>query len=173
MSPRPTAAEIDNAVTLLASPFVIRLVTEIDDNGSVPPRRLAGTLPDLSSYHLRRATEAARAYGLVRLAPGIGLELTSSGAELADLYDLLARWARSRASPAPACDFSSRIRHTLDLVTRSLVTEHTDGLTTTPAAADVPGADAEAELARLRTLLIRWLTANPQISMVCEPEQAA
>ncbi|MGW4441961.1 regulator [Streptomyces sp. NPDC004682] len=172
MTTRFTEAEQHNAVTLLASPSVIRLITEIDDNGSVPPRRLAGTLPDLSSHHLRRATEAARAHGLVRMTPGIGVELTSSGAELADLYDLLARWGRHYAYPAPACDFSSRIHHTLDLVTRSPVTEHSDGLTTL-AAADLPSAEAEAEFARLRALLIQWLTRNPQTCMVCEPEQAA
>ncbi|MFI5820248.1 regulator [Streptomyces rishiriensis] len=165
-----TSAEVRNAVELLASRSLIRLVTEIDDNGAIPPRRLAGTLPDLSSHQLRRAAEAARAHGLVRTAPGAGLELTESGSDLADLYDAAARWARRHAYPAPICEFSSRIRHVLDLLTSSLVTDRADGLSR-PSAARLPSA--EAELARPRALLIQWLAGHPQVTRVSEPEQVA
>ncbi|MGQ4430001.1 regulator [Streptomyces sp. SAS_260] len=167
-----TSAEVRNAVELLASRSLIRLVTEIDDNGAIPPRRLAGTLPDLSSHQLRRAAEAARAHGLVRTAPGAGLELTESGSDLADLYDAAARWARRHAYPAPICEFSSRIRHVLDLLTSSLVTDRADGLSR-PSAARLPSAEAEAELARPRALLIQWLAGHPQVTRVSEPEQVA
>ncbi|MFG3126762.1 regulator [Streptomyces tendae] len=167
-----TSAEIRNAVELLASRSLIRLVTEIDDNGAIPPRRLAGTLPDLSSHQLRRAAEAARAHGLVRTAPGAGLELTESGSELADLYDAAARWARRHAYPAPVCEFSSRIRHVLDLLAPSLVTERADGLSR-PSDARLPSAEAEAELARPRALLIQWLAGNPLVTGVSEPEPVA
>ncbi|MFF4978548.1 regulator [Streptomyces sp. NPDC001046] len=154
-----TPAEVRNAVELLASRSLIRLVTEIDDNGAIPPRRLAGTLPDLSSHQLRRTTEAARAHGFVRVVPGAGLELTESGSELADLYDAMARWARRHAVPAPVCEFSSRIRHVLDLLAPSLITERAD--------------EAEAGLAGLRTLLIQWLADNLQVARVSEPEPVA
>ncbi|MFF5757375.1 regulator [Streptomyces longwoodensis] len=167
-----TSAEVRNAVELLASRSLIRLVTEIDDNGAIPPRRLAGTLPDLSSHQLRRAAEAARAHGLVRTAPGAGLELTESGSDLADLYDAAARWARRHAYPAPICEFSSRIRHVLDLLTSSLVTERADGLSR-PSAARLPSAEAEAELARPRDLLIQWLAGNPLVTRVSELEPVA
>ncbi|WP_406391078.1 regulator [Streptomyces sp. NBC_00882] len=167
-----TSAEVRNAVELLASRSLIRLVTEIDDNGAIPPRRLAGTLPDLSSHQLRRAAEAARAHGLVRTAPGAGLELTESGSDLADLYDATARWARRHAYPAPICEFSSRVRHVLDLLTSSLVTERADGLSR-PSAARLPSAEAEAELARPRALLIQWLAGNPLVTRVSEPEPVA
>ncbi|MEU5112980.1 regulator [Streptomyces longwoodensis] len=167
-----TSAEVRNAVELLASRSLIRLVTEIDDNGAIPPRRLAGTLPDLSSHQLRRAAEAARAHGLVRTAPGAGLELTASGSDLADLYDAAARWARRHAYPAPICEFISRIRHVLDLLTSSLVTERADGLSR-PSAARLPNAEAEAELARPRALLIQWLAGNPLVTRVSEPEPVA
>ncbi|MFJ6291818.1 regulator [Streptomyces griseoviridis] len=167
-----TSAEVRNAVELLASRSLIRLVTEIDDNGAIPPRRLAGTLPDLSAHQLRRAAEAARAHGLVRTAPGAGLELTESGSDLADLYDAAARWARHHAYPAPICEFSSRIRHVLDLLTSSLVTERADGLSR-PSAASLPSAEAEAELARPRALLIQWLAGNPLVTRVSEPEPVA
>ncbi|MEU9189197.1 regulator [Streptomyces sp. NPDC048484] len=167
-----TPAEVRTAVDLLASRSLIRLVTEIDDNGAIPPRRLAATLPDLSSDQLRRATEAARAHALVRTAPGAGLELTDTGSELADLYDAAARWARHHASPAPVCAFSSRIRHVLDLLAPSLATERADGRSL-PSAARLPSAEAEADLARPRALLLQWLAGNPQVAPVSEPEPAA
>ncbi|MEU6230325.1 regulator [Streptomyces sp. NPDC047042] len=167
-----TTAEVRNAIELLASRSLIRLVTEIDDNGAIPPRRLAGTLPDLSSHQLRRATETARAHGLVRTAPGTGLELTEQGSELTDLYDTAARWARHHAYPAPVCEFSSRVRHVLDLLAPTLTTERADGHPR-PSAARLPSDEAEADLVRPRTLLIQWLAGNPQITWVPEPEPAA
>ncbi|MHA5054195.1 regulator [Streptomyces sp. SD15] len=167
-----SSAEVRNAVELLASRSLIRLVTEIDDNGAIPPRRLAGTLPDLSSHQLRRAAEGARAQGLVRVAPGAGLELTKSGSELADLYDAAARWARRHAYPAPVCEFSSRIRHVLDLLAPSLTTERADGPSPL-SAARLTSAGTEADLAHPRTLLIQWLAGNPQVARVSEPEPVA
>lgn len=154
-----TSAEAQRAVELLASRPLVRLITEIDDNGAIPPRRLAGTLPDLSTHQLRSASDTARAHGLVRMAPGAGLELTEAGVELADLYDAMARWARRHAAPTPVCEFSGRIRCVLDLLAPTLTTERADG--------------AETALARLRTLLIQWLADNPQVARVSEPEPVA
>ncbi|MGW5650583.1 regulator [Streptomyces humi] len=154
-----TSAEAQHAVELLASRPLVRLVTEIDDNGAIPPRRLAGTLHDLATHHLRSASDTARAHGLVRITPGTGLELTEAGAELADLYDEMARWARRHAVPASVCDFSGRIRCVLELLAPSITTECADG--------------AEAGLDRLRTLLLQWLVGNPQVSTVSEPEPVA
>jgi hypothetical protein len=163
-----TTAEVRNAVELLASRSLIRLVTEIDDNGAIPPRRLAATLPDLSTHQLRRATETARTHALVRNAPGAGLELTDIGAELADLYDVAARWSRRHASPSPVCEFSIRVRHVLDLLTPSLAAESADSLARL-SAARLPSAEAEADLARPRALLLRWLTSNPHVLPDHEP----
>ncbi|MFJ1673082.1 regulator [Streptomyces bottropensis] len=159
MSTPFTSAEAQRAVELLASRPLVRLVTEIDDNGAIPPRRLAGTLPDLSTHQLRSASDTARTHGLIRIAPRTGLELTEAGMELAGLYDAMARWARRHAVPAPVCEFSSRIRHVLALLAPSLNTERADG--------------AEAGLARLRTLLIPWLADNLQVAWVSEPEPVA
>jgi len=172
MTTRFTPAEMRNAVELLTSRSLIRLVTEIDDSGAIPPRRLAATLPDLASDQLRRATETARSHGLVRTEPGAGLELTGSGTGLADLYDAVARWGRRHAYPAPVCEFSSRIRHVLDLLAPSLTTERADGLARSPAAR-LPSAEAEVDLARPRTLLIQWLSDNPQVTRGTEPEPIA
>lgn len=167
MSTPFTPAEVRHAVELLASRSLIRLVTEIDDNGAIPPRRLAGTLPDLSTHQLRSASDTARAHGLVRIAPGSGLELTEAGAELTDLYDAMARWARRHAVPAPVCEFSRRIRYVLDLLAPSLSTERADALS------PLTGDGAEAGLAHPRTLLIQWLADNPQVARVPEPEPVA
>ncbi|MFD5161845.1 regulator [Streptomyces hawaiiensis] len=172
MSTSFTPAEARHAVELLASRSLVRLVTEIDDNGAIPPRRLAGTLPDLSSHQLRSATETARAHGLVRTAPGAGLELTEAGSKLADLYDVAARWARRHAYPAPVCEFSSRVRHVLDLLAPSLTTERTGGLSR-QSAARLPSDEAEADLARPRALLIQWLAAHPRAARAAEREPVA
>ncbi|MER7728553.1 regulator [Streptomyces sp. NPDC096323] len=162
--------EVRNAVGLLASRSLIRLITEIDDNGAIPPRRLTGTFPDLSSHQLRRATEAACAYALVRTAPGSSLELTDSGADLADLYDAAARWARRHAYPAPVCKFSSRIRHVLDLLAPSLADKNSD---IGPWPSGARASSIEADLARPRALLIEWLAGNPQVTRVAYPDLVA
>ncbi|MGV9967646.1 regulator [Streptomyces olivaceus] len=171
MSTPFTPAEAHHAIDVLASRSLIRLITEIDDNGAIPPRRLAGTLPDLTTHQLRSASDTARAHSLVRVAPGAGLELTDPGRELADLYDALARWARRHSVPAVVCEFSSRIRHALGLLAPSL----TPGIGDRPGPlADVRpiGVEAEAELACVRTLLIQWLAGDPLVARA-EPERAA
>ncbi|ULR48451.1 regulator [Streptomyces deccanensis] len=164
-----TAAGVRNAVELLASRSLIRLVTEIDENGAIPPRRLAGTLPDLSSRQLRHALETAHAHGLVRTAPGAGLELTESGSELADLYDAVARWGRRHAYPERDCEFSARICSVLGLLGPSLAAEHAEGFSRRSAARP-PSNECEADPARPRALLLQWLAGNPQFTRVAEPE---
>ncbi|QHC18954.1 regulator [Streptomyces sp. GF20] len=154
-----TFAQAQRTVQLLASRPLVRLITEIDDNGAVPPRRLASTLPDLSPHQLRSASATARTHGLVRRAPGAGLELTSAGTGLADLYDAMARWARRQGGPDSVCEFSSRVQHVLDLLAPSLTAERAD--------------DTNETLARLRTLLTQWLAANSQTVTVSEPEPVA
>jgi DNA-binding HxlR family transcriptional regulator len=164
-----TAAELHNALALLSSPGLIRLITEIDDNGPIPPRRLAATLPDLSSHHLRRTTHVARAHGLARVAPGAGLSLTEAGAELADVYDATARWARRHAYPTRVCDFTTRLQHSLSLLVPALVADRADG-SPRPAGEDAPSAEAETDLDHPRALLLRWLNANPQVTVLLEAE---
>lgn len=171
MSTSFTPAEAHHAIELLASRSLIRLVTEIDDNGAIPPRRLAGTLPDLSTCQLRSATDTARAHGLVRVASGAGLELTESGMELADLYDALARWARRHSVPAAVCEFSSRVRHILGLLAASLTPEKADRPGPLPDVRPI-GVAVEADLACARTPLIQWLVGNPHVARA-EPERAA
>lgn len=164
-----TSAELRNAVDLLSSPALIRLITEIDDNGPIPPRKLASTLPDLSAHHLRRITHVARVHDLVRVAPGVGLELKTSGLELADFYDATARWARRHAYPTFLCDFTSRIRCTLSLLEPLLATDPAGG-SNRQTGAKLSSAEVGSELARPRALLVQWLDANPQVTVLLEPD---
>ncbi|MET8013510.1 regulator [Streptomyces sp. NPDC005271] len=167
-----TAAELRNALALLSSPGLIRLITEIDDNGPILPRRLAATLPDLSSHHLRRTTHVARAHGLARVAPGAGLSLTDAGSELADVYDATARWARSHAYPTRVCDFTTRLQHSLSLLVPALVADRADG-SPRPAGEETLSAGAATDLAHPRALLLQWLDANPQVTVLLEAEPVA
>ncbi|MCC2276200.1 hypothetical protein LKL35_12350 [Streptomyces sp. ET3-23] len=161
MSTILSTADARRVCTALSSPGLIRLITEIDDNGPIPPRGLARTLADLTEHHLRQATDVARALGLVRIRPGAGLALTTSGAELADVYDAIARWTRRHAYPASVADFTGRIQHTLAL------------LADTPAAGHLPSAQALAGLAGPRDLLSQWLHAHAQAAQLAEHELAA
>ncbi|GAU70718.1 hypothetical protein SSP35_22_00210 [Streptomyces sp. NBRC 110611] len=166
------AADVQYACTVLSSPTLIRLITEIDDNGPIPPRGLTGTLADRTPHHIRQATDLARALGLVRVRPGVGLDLTTSGRELADLYDATVRWARHHAHPAPVADFISRIQRTFALLAETEVPSAQDGRHC-PADDRSPSAQAVADLVRPRDLLSQWLLANPQAAQLTVPEPAA
>ncbi|MEW1616045.1 MULTISPECIES: regulator [unclassified Streptomyces] len=163
------SANLRAAVDFLSSPALIRLITEIDDNGPIPPRKLANTLPDLPTHHLRRINHFARVHDLVRAAPGVGLELTTSGRELADVYDAIARWARHHAYPTRVSDFTSRIRHTLSLV-ESLPAPDPAGGSTRQPGVELVDAEPGFEPSGPRALLLQWLDAHPQTTALLEPD---
>ncbi|MFE0187979.1 hypothetical protein [Streptomyces sp. NPDC058989] len=162
-------ADVRHVCTVLSSQPLIRLITEIDDNGPVPPRGLAGTLSDLTPHHIRQAADLARDLGLVHVRPGVGLALTTSGSELADVYDATARWSRRHAYPAPVADFTSRIQHTFALLAQTHASAADDG-PHYPETDRLPSAQAVADLARLCDLLSQWLHANWQAA---QPASAA
>lgn len=162
MNSSPSTGSVQDARSVLSCPALIRLVTEIDDHGPVPLRRLASTFADLTEDRLRRATDWARDLGLVRVRPGDRLGLTTPGLELADIYDAIARWARHHAYPDPVSDFISRVQSTLAL------------LTVAPALPSEPGSrgpgddlwlseEALADLTRARDLLDQWLASNQAV----------
>ncbi|GAA2672627.1 hypothetical protein GCM10010400_38300 [Streptomyces aculeolatus] len=153
--------ELRAAARVLSSPALIRLITEIDDNGPIPPRMLTATLPDLTRSSARRAVHIARAHGLVQAGPAGGLDLTDSGCHLAAFYDATARWARHHAYPGPVSTFTTRIQHTLDLLIHVLATDSAAGHHRHPGT-DMPnGQDTEEDLPGH---LIRWLTDNPHLT---------
>ncbi|MEU2131797.1 regulator [Streptomyces sp. NPDC018352] len=144
-------AEVRKAVELLASRSLIRLVTEIDDNGPIPPRGLARTLPDLAPHQIRHSSEQARTIGLVRTRPGAGLVLTEPGRELADLYDAAARWSRTHNYPHATCGFITRVQDVLQLLTP---------VQDPVAAPSVVPTEAAGDLAHLRAALDRWIGSH-------------
>ncbi|MGC0328089.1 hypothetical protein RKD23_001079 [Streptomyces sp. SAI-170] len=165
-------ADVQHACTVLSSPALIRLITEIDDNGAVPLRGLARTLADQPPHQLRRATDQARALGLLRVRSGVGLCLSTPGVELADVYDAAARWARRHSYPAPVADFTSRVQHTLALLADTAL--HAEQGGHPDATSDrTPSAQAAADLDQPRDLLIQWLQANHQASQSTDAGSAA
>ncbi|MER5443318.1 hypothetical protein [Streptomyces sp. NPDC002790] len=123
------------AIRTLTLPGLIRLVTEIDDNGPISHRRgsLQGAFGDLTPGQLRHAIDVARDLGLVHAdeqAPD-RYRLTASGEALAEVYDSAARWARARQFPDASTDFVTRVQHTLQLHSGG---PHAFGLSLEPSA---------------------------------------
>ncbi|MFD8847640.1 regulator [Streptomyces sp. NPDC059604] len=149
MNTFPSSEQIERACTDLTSAALIRLLTEIDDHGPIPPRGLARTLPDLTPHQIRHATERARTLGLIRTRPGTGLGLTGPGRQLADLYDSAARWSRTHTHPRGACDFTARVQSTFRLLA--------PGPDPVAKPSAVP-AEADEDLTRLRTATVHWIS---------------
>ncbi|GAA2442673.1 hypothetical protein GCM10010433_49860 [Streptomyces pulveraceus] len=132
--------------TALASAGLIRLITEIDDNGPIPARELTRIFPDLTRHQIRHAIEQAHTLGLASIRSGAGLGLTDAGLQLADLYDSTARWARTHNYPRATCGgFITRVQAVLQLLAP------VQG----PFAA--PPAEAVDDLARIQEALDRWI----------------
>jgi hypothetical protein len=138
------------AMRALTLPGLIRLVTEIDDNGPISQKRgsLQGALGDLPLGQLRHAIDTARGLGLIhaRGHATARYQLTASGKDLAELYDTAARWARSRQLPSPASDFVARVQHAL---------QSEDG--------GSPYTCAATEQPTPRAALSAWLTVHPRL----------
>ncbi|MFJ7997518.1 hypothetical protein ACIQ7D_10285 [Streptomyces sp. NPDC096310] len=143
--------QLQLASSVMASPGLIRLVSEIDDNGAIPERGLACTLGDLSTHQIRQATEQADTLELLDQSYA-GLELTAAGQGLADVYDATARWARRHNYPSAQSDFAGRIRHTFALLDAQA-----------GARSGLVDNRADAGLAHVRILLTEWMdTHQPQ-----------
>ncbi|MGW7754535.1 hypothetical protein ACWGK6_23905 [Streptomyces violaceusniger] len=127
--------------------MLIRLVTEIDDNGPISHRRgsLLGAFGDLTPGQLRHAIDTARDLGLVHAdqqAPD-RYRLTASGEDLAEVYDTAARWARSHQFPSPTSDFVTRVQYTFQL-----------------QGSEPTGARRQSAL---QEALSEWLKAHPRV----------
>ncbi|MFD7320621.1 hypothetical protein ACFV9D_05940 [Streptomyces sp. NPDC059875] len=144
MNTSPSTADVQRACTVLSSPALIRLITEIDDNGPIPPRGLTRILSDLAPHQIRDATDQAHALGLVRARQGLGL--TESGIQAAEVYDEAARWARTHHYPEVTSSLVTRVRATLRLL----------GDTAGPA----PSPAAASSLTAPKTALEAWITTH-------------
>ncbi|MCA1269730.1 hypothetical protein LCE32_06555 [Streptomyces sp. 7G] len=137
------------AIRTLTLPGLIRLITEIDDNGPISHRygSLQGAFGDLTPGQLRHAIDTARALDLVHSDETTPdrYRLTESGEALAEVYDTAARWARARQLPAASVDFVARVQHALQLHSRD---PHPSGPAPEPSAP--------------RNALAEWLQSNPR-----------
>ncbi|MEU8954935.1 hypothetical protein AB0C93_11590 [Streptomyces sp. NPDC048518] len=108
------------AIRVLSLPGLIRLVSEIADNGPINRRRgsLQAAFGDLTVNQLGHAVDRARDFGLVYgdEHERVRYRLTGCGEDLADVYDAAARWARTHQFPTEASDFVTRVQHTLTLL---------------------------------------------------------
>ncbi|KPC62635.1 hypothetical protein [Streptomyces chattanoogensis] len=164
--------QVRRAIRALSLPGLIRLVSEIDDNGPISRRRgsLQNTFDDLALPQLRHALDRARDFGVVSCDEHelVRYRLTPSGEDLASVYDTAARWARAHQYPTAASDFVTRVQRTLKLLGQ--------------VPADVRDADRMGESAGLlvdrgvvlstdavfalggpQAALAEWLQANPQV----------
>ncbi|MFD6912370.1 regulator [Streptomyces virginiae] len=113
------ADALARATAALSHPGLVRIISDIDDNGPLQRHLLSRTLTGLPRQQLRHATAAGRALGLLRTRTHGGtpaLVLTSAGKELADVYDTAARWARTHHYPCDVSDFVTRVQATLTLL---------------------------------------------------------
>ncbi|MEU7646281.1 hypothetical protein [Streptomyces huasconensis] len=108
------------AIRALSLPALIRLVSEIADNGPINRRRgsLQAAFGNLTANQLGHAIDRARDFGLVHgdEHERVSYRLTDSGEDLADVYDTAARWARTHQFPTATSDFVTRVQHTLTLL---------------------------------------------------------
>jgi hypothetical protein len=156
------------AARALAEPGLIRLISEIDDNGPVEDRMLDATLADFTQSQIHHALAAATEWDLLRNDQDDNHpdhELTARGEETAELYDSAARWARSHNYPSAHADFITRVHATLTLL--SLGPDHRSEPrpgTPTVRHPDTAGASTgpgdAASLHQLRTQLHQWITSH-------------
>ncbi|MFI1013077.1 hypothetical protein [Streptomyces sp. NPDC020965] len=121
-STKPTPAQLVHTVEVLGHPGVVRLVSEIDDHGPVARHMLSRTFPDLRLQQVRDGSVLARTHRLIHSGQQSGqpaYRLTPRGADLADVYDTAARWARAHHHPTRHADFTTRVRATLTLLTQN------------------------------------------------------
>ncbi|MYT96585.1 MULTISPECIES: hypothetical protein [unclassified Streptomyces] len=108
------------SIRALSLPGLIRLVSEIADNGPINRRRgsLQAAFGNLTANQLGHAIDRARDFGLVYGDDHerVRYRLTDSGEDLADVYDTAARWARTHQFPTATSDFVTRVQHTLTLL---------------------------------------------------------
>ncbi|MFD8978627.1 hypothetical protein [Streptomyces sp. NPDC059564] len=120
MNPNDTHAKaLVPATAALSHPGLIRIVSDLDDNGPLERHLLSRTLTGLSRWQRRQASAVGRALGLLQASTDEGiptLVLTPAGEALAEVYDTAARWARTHHHPSDVSDFVTRVQATLALL---------------------------------------------------------
>ncbi|MFD4476465.1 hypothetical protein ACFWPU_10175 [Streptomyces sp. NPDC058471] len=164
--------QVRRAIRALSLPGLIRLVTEIDDNGPISRRRgsLRSAFDDLTVPQLRHATDRAREFGLVYGDEDerVRYRLTDSGEDLAEVYDTAARWARAHQFPTVASDFVTRVQRTLSLLGRGEALAHGAARIGDSSGLLVPGGavldrEAIAALDGPWNVMDAWLEAHAYV----------
>lgn len=169
-------------ISALSLPSLIRLVSEIDDNGPISHRRgsLQSAFGDLTVNQLRYAIDVARELGLVHadpLAP-TRYRLTEAGEDLAGVYDVAARWARTHQYPSPTSGFVTRVQHTLKLLTERTAAVRDAHQAGKPAVFVTGhlGAETDADVALIpdaaKAALAEWLQTHPHILRSTAPRSS-
>ncbi|WP_330347770.1 hypothetical protein [Streptomyces sp. NBC_00582] len=169
-------------ISALSLPALVRLVSEIDDNGPISHRRgsLQSAFGDLTVNQLRYAIDVARELGLVHADPQAPTRyrLTEAGEDLAGVYDMAARWARTHQYPSPTSGFVTRVQHTLKLLTQPTAAVRDADRPHKPAvlATGHPGAETDADGALLpdaaKAALAEWLQTHPHILRSTAPRSS-
>ncbi|WP_416986835.1 hypothetical protein [Streptomyces sp. T028] len=160
-------------ISALSLPALIRLVSEIDDNGPISHRRgsLQSAFGDLTANQLRYAIDVARDLGLVHADPQAPTRyrLTEAGEDLAGVYDLAARWARTHQYPSPTSGFVARVQRTLKLLTQptAAVRDADRAGKTAVLGTGHRVSDTDADMALIpdaaESALAEWLQTHPHI----------
>ncbi|WP_052230215.1 hypothetical protein [Streptomyces sp. CT34] len=159
-------------IRALSLPALIRLVSEIDDNGPISRRHgsLQSTFDDLTAAQLGYAIERARDFGLIYRDEDerVRYRLTTSGEDLAGVYDTAARWARTHRYPTVASDFVTRVQHALALLGQAPALARGaarigDSCGLLVSGGSVLSLEALAALDGPETALAAWLQTNPNV----------
>ncbi|MFE4018005.1 hypothetical protein ACFXPZ_11410 [Streptomyces sp. NPDC059101] len=162
-------------ISAMSLPGLIRLISEIDDNGPVSRGSLGVTFDDLTRHQLRHALDSARDFGVVYAdeeAQPARYRLTRSGEDLAEVYDTAARWARTHQYPSPSSDFVTRVQSTLQLLARVPDTHQDprddDARDRLEALNAVLGPSAARALEVSWAALATWFLEHPQALRTAE-----
>ncbi|MFI6012492.1 hypothetical protein ACIBAG_27355 [Streptomyces sp. NPDC051243] len=155
-------------IRALSLPALIRLVSELADNGPISRRRgsLQAVFSDLTINQLSHAIDRARDFGLVYGDDHerIRYRLTPRGEDLANVYDTAACWARTHQYPHTSSDFVTRVEHILLQLGQAPDLACDAARNGSPGGQPVPdGAVLNAQAATLEaphTALAEWLEAN-------------
>ncbi|WP_446038040.1 hypothetical protein [Streptomyces sp. SID1121] len=167
----PSAEQVTRAVAQLSHSGLIRLISEIDDNGPIDNRMLGRTFTDLTRHQIRHALATGHRHGLIQEPTKTNPVhlLTHHGAELADVYDQIARWARSNDYPNHTSDFVTRVQGTLSLLAHEHVTTLANNagemapVRHVPGPGAVPSTGAEGRHSA-RIALLRWIRGTPSLA---------
>ncbi|MFI5804409.1 hypothetical protein [Streptomyces sp. NPDC051561] len=194
-TPAMADTQVSRAATLMGRHHTVRIISELDDNGPIPQGAMNAVFSPFIHYPVHNVLRALRTRGLVTFDKQNEhrLTLTEAGRALGDVFDSLARWARTHQYPAEHADFATRVKSALVLLrdprTVSLVAapgadlgsrtaDELDlavraGLVVTDAEGRWSLTDAGRGLREPLALVAQWAEANAELVNVRGPGRPA